>query len=133
MSIEAIAGAAAPVPPQVIQAGYGAGLGDVAGFQNALSTAQPAQSAQAVTGVNGGDAITPALRGMFNALEKVNGEAKQVADYAANAQASGNDMSPGEVIQLTMRCHEFMFHCQLSSSVANRTSDGLQQLFRQQS
>lgn len=130
MSIEAIAGSVAPAPPQVLQAGYGAGLGDVTGFQSALSVAKPAQPPAAT---DGADAITPALRGMFNALEKVNGEAKQVAEFATKAQASGNDMTPGEVIQLTMRCHEFMFHCQLSSSVANRTSDGLQQLFRQQS
>lgn len=130
MSIEAIAGPVAPVPPQTIQAGYGAGLGDATGFQNALASAKPAQAPAAA---DGADAITPALRGMFNSLERVNGEAKQVAEFASRAQASGNDMSPGEVIQLTMRCHEFMFHCQLSSSVANRTSDGLQQLFRQQS
>jgi len=130
MSIEAIAGSIAPAPPQTVQAGYGAGLADVTGFQNALAAAKPAQ---ALAAADGADAITPALRGMFSSLERVNGEAKQVAEFAARAQASGSEMSPGEVIQLTMRCHEFMFHCQLSSSVANRTSDGLQQLFRQQS
>ena len=42
-------------------------------------------------------------------------------------------MSPGEMVMLTVRCQEFMFHCQLTSNIANRTSDGLQQLFRQQS
>jgi hypothetical protein len=36
------------------------------------------------------------------------------------------------MIMLSVRCQEFMFHCQLTSNVANRTSDGLQQLFRQQ-
>ena len=41
-------------------------------------------------------------------------------------------MTPGEVVMLTVRCQEFMFHCQLTSNIANRTSDGLQQLFRQQ-
>ena len=48
-------------------------------------------------------------------------------------QASGSEMTPGEVVDLTMKCHEFMFHCQLTSNIANRTSDGIQQLFRQQS
>ena len=33
---------------------------------------------------------------------------------------------------MTVKAHEFMFHCQLTANVANRTSDGLQQLFRQQ-
>jgi hypothetical protein len=36
------------------------------------------------------------------------------------------------MVMLSMRCQEFMFHCQLTSNIANRTSDGLQQLFRQQ-
>ncbi|KAK0357895.1 hypothetical protein LTR94_037548, partial [Friedmanniomyces endolithicus] len=70
---------------------------------------------------------------MFNQLEKVNGEARNVADYAQAASAKGADMTPGEVVNLTMKCHEFMFHCQLTSNIANRTSDGVQQLFRQQS
>ena len=52
-------------------------------------------------------------------------------DFSA-AQAAGRDMSPSEMVQLTVRCQEFMFHCQLTSNIANRTSDGLQQLFRQQ-
>jgi len=41
-------------------------------------------------------------------------------------------MTPGEMVMLSVKCHEFMFHCQLTSNAANRTSDGLQQLFRQQ-
>jgi hypothetical protein len=49
------------------------------------------------------------------------------------AQAKGHEMTPGDMMNLTMRCQEFMFHCQLTSNIANRTSDGLQQLFRQQS
>jgi hypothetical protein len=32
-----------------------------------------------------------------------------------------------------MRSHEFLFHCELVANVANRSSDGMQQLFRQQS
>ena len=131
MSIEAIAGSVAVTPPQIqnMQTNFAPSVSDVTGFQNSMTVAKPA----APMAADAADAISPALKGMFTTLEKVNGEAKQVAEYASQAQASGNDMSPGEVIQLTMRCHEFMFHCQLSSSVANKTSDGLQQLFRQQS
>jgi hypothetical protein len=36
------------------------------------------------------------------------------------------------MVMLTVRCQEFLFHSQLTANVANRTSDGLQQLFRQQ-
>jgi hypothetical protein len=133
MSAEAIAAAAstAAVPPpatETIQAGPSASIADVTGFQGSLSAASAG-----ITGPAGTDALSPAMKAMFTQLEQVNGEAKSVAETAKAAQASGMNMTPGEVVQLTMRCHEFMFHCQLTSSIANRTSDGIQQLFRQQS
>ena len=55
---------------------------------------------------------------------------------ALAAQASpleGATMKPSELMKVTMRSHEFLFHCELVSNVANRSSDGIQQLFRQQS
>lgn len=141
MSIEAIAAAALPpAAPVTLQAGYGASLGDLGGlqgnFQSALARVGGAGGAPSITpprAVDSADAISPALKGMFSALEKVNGQAKSVGDFAQDAANQGRDLSPGEIVQLTMRCHEFMFHCQLSSSIANRTSDGIQQLFKQQS
>jgi hypothetical protein len=134
MSIEAIAatavqGAGAP-PPATVNAGFGASVADVTGFQGAMSAAGGVGGTPAA---GGADPLSPALKAMFGQLEKVNGEAKSVADYARTAQSSGVDMSPGEVVNLTMKCQEFMFHCQLTSNIANRTSDGIQQLFRQQS
>jgi hypothetical protein len=129
MSIEAIVAGAALPAPATLQAGYGAGLSelgaaDVEGFRAALASA----------GAPVGPEPLPAgIQSVLSQLERVNGEASSVATYAKEVTADGNALTPGEVIQLTMRCHEFMFHCQLSSSVANRTSDGLQQLFRQQS
>ena len=80
----------------------------------------------------GGTDMLPALRGMLGTLDKVNGEAKSVADYARSVEGTGGELTPGEVVQLTMRCQEFMFHCQLTSNIANRSSEGVQQLFRQQ-
>ena len=80
----------------------------------------------------GGTDMSPALRGMLGTLDKVNGEAKSVADYARSVEGTGGELTPGEVVLLTMRCQEFMFHCQLTSNIANRSSEGVQQLFRQQ-
>jgi hypothetical protein len=71
-------------------------------------------------------------KGMFDALDQINLQARSVSDYAATAEASGGQLTPGEIIQLTMKCQEFMFQCQLTSNIANRSSDGVQQLFRQQ-
>jgi hypothetical protein len=126
MSIDPITASAGLVPaPQVIQAGPSASIADVTSFQGSLSAA--------ASNVTAPDALAPAMKAMFGQLEKVNGEARSVSEYAKVAQADGVQMTPGEIVQLTMRCQEFMFHCQLTSNIANRTSDGIQQLFRQQS
>jgi hypothetical protein len=77
-------------------------------------------------------AVPPAMKGLFNALDQINTEAKSVSDFAAQAEASGNQLTPGEMVMLTMKCQEFMFQAQLTSNIANRSSDGVQQLFRQQ-
>lgn len=76
--------------------------------------------------------IPPALKGMFNALDQVNVQARSVSRYAEAAEASGGQLTPGEMVQLTMKCSEFMFQAQLTSNIANRSSDGVQQLFKQQ-
>lgn len=135
MSIEAIAAAAAgsagaagaALPP--VQATGGTptfNVADVTSFQGSLSGAT-------LGGTGATDQLGPAVKAMFNQLERVNGEARGVSDYAKAAELSGKEMTPGEVVNLTMKCHEFMFHCQLTSNIANRTSDGIQQLFKQQS
>jgi hypothetical protein len=80
----------------------------------------------------GDTSIGGPAKGMFDALDQINLQARSVSDYAATAEASGGQLTPGEIIQLTMKCQEFMFQCQLTSNIANRSSDGVQQLFRQQ-
>lgn len=73
------------------------------------------------------------LRTLLTSFDRLNGGAESIREVANKLNATGTDFSPSEVIQLTMKCHEFMFQSQLTSNVANRTSDGIQQLFRQQS
>jgi hypothetical protein len=125
MTVESIAAASAAPPPRVTELGPAVApepTPDLTGrFDAALTHAVGAA----------GD-VPPALRDMLGMLDKVNGEAKSVTEYARTAELSGSAMTPGEVVQLTMRCQEFMFHCQLTSNIANRSSDGVQQLFRQQ-
>lgn len=69
---------------------------------------------------------------LLKALDGINVQARSVAEYARTAEASGGQLTPGEIVQLTMRCQEFAFQCQLTSNIANRSSDGVQQLFKQQ-
>jgi hypothetical protein len=125
MSVEALAATAAAPPPKQIELGPvmqpEATPQQQGGFQAALDQAQAS-----------GD-VPPALKGLLETLDKVNMEAKGVTDFATQAEASGGQLTPGEVVQLTMRCQEFMFHAQLTANIANRSSDGIQQLFKQQS
>ncbi len=117
---------AAPVGASV-QAGYGVSLTDLSQFENAMQTSQMRLETQPVK------APSEALQAMARPLEYVNNEAASLAEHAKAATASGESMTPGEMVMLSVRCQSFMFHCQLTSNVANRASDGLQQLFRQQS
>ena len=112
-------GGGAAVP---MQAGYGVSLSDLGSFQQAMSRleARPA------------GATSDVAKQLMAPFEHINSEASKLSIDASAAKASGREMSPSEVVTLTMRCQEFMFHCQLTSNIANRTSDGLQQLFRQQ-
>jgi hypothetical protein len=88
---------------------------------------------QAVSASTAMRADLPAPVGnMLRALDGIDVQARSVTDFARMAEASGGELTPGEVVQLTMQCQEFMFQCQLTSNIANRSADGVQQLFRQQ-
>lgn len=119
-------GGAGPSAGMPVQVGYGVSLSDFGGFQQALAQASGRLEAQPVQGVS------EAARQLMAPFEHINGEASQIAEAARVAESAGRDMSPSEMINLTMRSQEFMFHCTLTSNIANRTSDGLSQLFRQQ-
>jgi len=104
------------------QVGYGVSLSDISGFQGALARLE----AKPVS------LPSEAARQLMKPFEHINSEATRLAADAKASQVTGAEMSPGEMVMLTVRCQEFMFHCQLTSNIANRASDGLQQLFRQQ-
>jgi hypothetical protein len=116
--------AAAGAPVQV---GYGVSLGDFAGFESAMARVGARLEARPVS------QPSQAAQQLMRPFEHINGQATQLAQDASVARAAGQEMTPGEIVNLTVRCQEFMFQCQLTSNIANRTSDGLAQLFRQQS
>jgi hypothetical protein len=110
-----------------VQVGYGVSLTDLNGFQQSMQSAAVRLEARPMQGP------TEAAKVLMKPFEHINGEALRIADEAKVAQTKGQEMTPGDMMILTMRCQEFMFHCQLTSNIANRTSDGLQQMFKQQS
>lgn len=109
---------------------YGFSLGNVSGFEAAMSRA--GQGAAAPTAAGAPAISSPAMQSLMKPFAHLSSEAAQLSAKAQAISSTGAAMTPGDMIMLTVRCQEFMFHCQLTSNVANRTSDGLQQLFRQQ-
>jgi hypothetical protein len=125
-----IAAAAAIGPASgggTIQVGYGVSLSDIGGFQHAMAGVHARLEAQPVS------EPSLAAQQLMKPFEQINAQASQIALDANAAGIAGREMTPSEMVNLSMRCQEFMFNCQLTSNIANRTSDGLQQLFRQQS
>jgi hypothetical protein len=116
-----------PTSPKV-DVGYQASLTDIADFEQSLNSVEARNiHANRVTEPSNTE------RAVIKPLDYINTEAEDIVNYAKSAVASGNELTPSEIVTLTARSHMFMFHCQLTSNIANRTSDGLQQLFRQQS
>lgn len=111
-----------------VQAGWGLALGDLSRFEQAMGSA-----VHRLDTVSSATGPAPVAKALMEPLERINQEAQTLATMAREAEAAGRTMSPSEVLQLTVRSQEFMFHTQLTANAANRTSDGLQQLFRQQS
>ena len=125
-------------PPGGAAAGYGVALTDVAAFEQAIerSRGAAAQGLPAapvtVTAAAATEKTAAGMEAIFRPLEQINGQAAQLSAQAHAALDQGRALTPSEMVLLTVKAHEFMFHCQLTANVANRTSDGLQQLFRQQ-
>ena len=116
--------------PGGLSAGYGMSLTDLSGFSAALANAQ--QGGAGVLEVQRVAGPSESMQALFKPLEHINAEAASLHKSAESAMAAGTEMSPGEMVMLTVRAHEFLFHSQLTANIANRASDGLQQLFRQQ-
>ena len=111
---------------------------DIAAFREAM--AQQASMMNQATPVDPASLQPPSslsesqgFRSVAALLDNLNGDVERLNSEAAPFTAGEKDMSPGDMLSLTVRCHEFLFHCQLTSNVANRSSEGVQQLFRQQS
>ncbi|MCH9827445.1 MAG: hypothetical protein K0U79_06830 [Gammaproteobacteria bacterium] len=113
-------------------AGGGASVFDVARFESQM---------QAPTGAAAGVAAPPpssavasgGFQSVLKTLESLNGRVENLGSEAFQFAADKQELSPGDMLNLTVKAHQFMFHCELTANVANRTSEGVQQLFRQQS
>lgn len=106
---------------------------DVAHFDAAYAAAGQAIQQTAPTEQIAAAAPTDSagFRTVISSLGDLNESAQSIG--AAADHLGKGDMKPSEVLMLTIKAQEFMFHCEVTANVANRTSDGVQQLFQQQS
>lgn len=114
---------------QAAGAGSGGALAPAQASMSAGSLPQAAMGPQAVATIERSDGA----RSLLSALENLNGRADSIKEMTAKFTGDGAEMTPSDMLQVTVRAHELLFHCELTSNVANRSSDGIQQLFRQQS
>lgn len=105
---------------------YGASFSeDAAAFEASLQTARTKFGMET-------DSVGELAKAAMRPLEHIDAEAQSLSDYASTAVESDNELTPGEIVNLTVQSHKFLFHSQLTANVANRSADGIQQLFRQQ-
>ena len=128
--------AAAATQPAGVAAMPGASAAtvfDVAHFDAAYSTVAhtPAPSAAQTPKVSASE--TDGFRSVMVMLQGLNGRAESIGTAASQSKTSQNRMTPADMLSMTTQAYEFLFHCELTSNVANRTSEGVQQLFQQQS
>jgi hypothetical protein len=107
-----------------IGASSGIGANHAQRFQEAYNAAASRIDATSL------DSSSNGVASLLNPLLNLNSESLRMTQNAD--RAAQTEMKPSELMQLTMRSHEFLFHCELVANVANRSSDGMQQLFRQQ-
>ncbi|GAA3913618.1 hypothetical protein [Luteimonas lutimaris] len=96
------------------------GGGDVGNVGGTEAVAKPAEPSQG-------------MRAFMSTMDNLNNGAEKIKTLSEAITTSNKDPSPSEMMALTMEAHKLLFKAELTSNVANRTSDGVQQLFRQQS
>jgi hypothetical protein len=106
---------------------------DIAKFRQSFADAAPANVAQTEQVAPVPQELSASIKTVLDQFDSLNGHASQIGKLANQMQASGRDLQPSQIIDMTMRCQELVFQAELTSNVANRSSDGVQQLFRQQS
>jgi ribosomal protein S12 methylthiotransferase accessory factor YcaO len=109
-----------------LRLGYGASFSaDEQAFEASLEAAQTRLEIET-------ESSSELAKAAVKPLDYIDREARSLGDYANTALATDNELTPAEIVNLTVQSHKFMFHSQLTANVANRSADGIQQLFRQQ-
>jgi hypothetical protein len=128
------AGATAGASPlATMPAGAAFSLNDIARFESFMSGGSRGAARTASTAPVGASAFdSAALRDFIGPLDKINSSTERFVAASEHISRDPN-VGPGAMLMTMVSVQRFMLECQLTSSVANRASDGIQELFRQQS
>lgn len=94
--------------------------------QQQTQTVEKSQAVEATVENNG-------FKQAAEMLDSLNGRMEGLGLEALRFAAEQKELTPAEMLKITVHSHHFLFQSELTANVANRTSEGIQQLFRQQS
>ena len=126
-----------PTSPALASVGHAPAGNSASGFEVAHFDAAFAAAGNTATAPTTGHTMqvsgseSQGFRTVMTAFENLNGHAESLGTKALQMQHG--QMRPSDMLMMTLKAQEFLFHCELTSNVANRTSEGVQQLFREQS
>ena len=107
-----------------VKVGYGFSLADTQNFSGAMNKASEQYSVQSTSS-------TESLKKALSPLTNLNAQSNDFSNSVNSLDPT--NFKPSDMIELTIKSHEFLFQAEITANVANRSSDGVQQLFRQQS
>lgn len=110
-----------------VQAGPNLSITDISRFDHAIYNSMSRLDVVAVQPVGSVE------KGMIKGLDQMTTSHDKLMEMA-NQISTGNELTAlADVARVTWHCTLFSVQCQVTSTVANRSADGVSQLFKQQS
>jgi hypothetical protein len=113
-------------------AGPGFSLSDVGKFQEVMDSVKSNSPATIDAFANSSSFEKTLGQGILEPLKDLNGSSNELYKFVEDMQKK-DDFLPSDVAMLSFMANDFGLRAELTSNIANRSSDGIQQLFRQQS
>src|SRR3546814_7094592 len=96
---------------------YGRGGSSTGGAEAVAAPAQPSEG----------------MRVLLSTFENLNAGADKISAMSHALTSSGSDPTPGQLLQVTLEAHQFLFKAATTSTVATPHSAGVKQLFNHKS
>jgi hypothetical protein len=115
-----------------VQAGPGFSLTDIGRFQSEFDSVKANLSVNKTDLTNASQFEQKLGESVLEPLKSLNASNNELYKFVETMNAK-DDLKPSDIAKLTFLASDFGLRAELTSNIANRSSDGVQQLFRQQS